>query len=99
MGTPSSDQRLDGCDYVGGKVEAQVVAGREVAEPLRANSNTTTSHFVDDCVHHWMCSPQPLEVDPAAFPVERHRPMAGRGSRVAHFVGNRGHTRTSCPSI
>jgi hypothetical protein len=47
------------------QVEAQIVAGREVTQPVVSYPDPTTPDLVDDGIHHRMGGSQPLEIAPS----------------------------------
>ncbi len=65
MRAPFPQLALDRLDDLRVKVEAQVVAGREVTEPLVPDADAAPADLVDDGVHHGMRHSQAFEVLPA----------------------------------
>ena len=65
VSAPSPQLALHRIDDLRVKVEAQVVAGREVAKPFVADADPAPAHLVYDGIHHRMRRPQAFEVLPS----------------------------------
>ena len=62
MRPPLVQIRRDGVDDLALEVEAQVVTGSEVREPLVADADHATIDLLDHRVAHWMRAPELVEV-------------------------------------
>jgi hypothetical protein len=66
---PAAHLGLDGRGDLGLEVEAEVVAGGEIGEPVVADPDATAVDLLDDRVVHGVAAAQPLQIRPATFPL------------------------------
>src|SRR5664280_2313842 len=83
VGAPTPEVRHHRLDDLRMQVEAEVVTGSEVAEPVVADPDAAAPHLLDDGIHHRVGGAQPLEVTPTlvAAPGIRFRPLGVRDHR------------------
>ena len=86
VGAPGIEVGGDRLDDLAIEVEAEVVARREVGEPVVADPDHAAVDLVDDGVHHRMRRLQPLEVPAGVQPVLDPRTAAAVGA----WSGTRG---------
>ena len=87
MGAPGLEGRRDRRDDVRLEVEAEVVARREIGEPLLADADHAAVDLVDDCVHHRVGRAQVSETatrfQPAFEPGETRRFHRGDNRHIS----------------
>ena len=87
VGAPRVEVGGDRLDDLAVEVEAEVVAGREVGEPVVADADHAAVDLVDDRVHHRMRGLERLEVAAGVEPVLDPRPPAARRGLLGRADG------------